>query len=132
MSISQNTGVAPTIDIQDAVEIQEKLVVNTSSPFFISKRLEAKCNASVPLLHTTAYFLPVSSLSLFSKNSTLPSCSFCIDLSKSSRYSSLCFKYSLFQPVMYKLRYCFLTFCCRMSIIVRYYHAIQRLMVHIS
>src|SRR6056300_1371622 len=129
ISISQNTGVAPTIDMQDAVEIQEKLVVNTSSPSFISKLFKAKCNASVPLLQATAYFLPVSSLSLSSKNSTLLSCSFCIDLSKSSRYSSLCSRYSLFQPVMYKLRYCFLTFCCRMSIMFRYYHALQRLTV---
>src|SRR5210317_14718 len=118
MSISQNTGVAPTIDIQDAVEIQEKLVVNTSSPFLIFKLLKAKCNASVPLLQTTTYFLPVISLSLSSKNSTLPSCSFCIDLSKSSRYSSLCFRYSLSQPVIYKLHYFFLSFCCRMSVIL--------------
>src|SRR5210317_2260392 len=126
MSISQNTGVAPTIDIQDEVEIQEKLVVNTSSPFFISKLLKAKCNASVPLLHATAYFLPVSSLSLFSKNSTLPSCSFCIMSSKSFKYSSLFAKYSLSQPVIYKLQYFFLSFCCRVSVFFRNCHTFNR------
>src|SRR5210317_1025065 len=119
MSISQNTGVAPTIDIQEAVDIHENCVVNTSSPFFISKLLKAKCNASVPLLQTTTYFLPVNNLSLSSKNSTLPSCSFCIDLSKSSRYSSLCSRYSLSQPVIYKLSYFFVSLCVWMIIQIR-------------
>ena len=44
--------------------------VNTSSSDLRFKLIKAKCKASVPLLHATAYFLPVISVRDFSKNST--------------------------------------------------------------
>ena len=46
--MSQNTGVAPTIDIHEAVDIQEKLVVITSSPGLIPKHIKEKCNKDNP------------------------------------------------------------------------------------
>src|SRR5210317_1011071 len=98
--MSQNTGVAPTIEIHEAVDIQEKFDVITSSPGLIPIDINEYDNASVPLLHVTTYFLFVISARFFSRNSTFVSCSFCITLSKSSRYSSLLVKYSRSQPVI--------------------------------
>ena len=80
---------APAKDTHDAEDIQEKLVTNTSSVDFKFKLINANIKASVPLLQATANFLPVIACKFFSRNSIFLSCSFCIELSKSSKYSFL-------------------------------------------
>ena len=48
LSISTNTGFAPTIPIASAVATNVNAVEITSSPLPISNALKARCNASVP------------------------------------------------------------------------------------
>ena len=58
--ISTKTGLAPTLLIASAVAKKLKDEVITSSPSPMSKALNARINASVPLLQPTAYFVPIS------------------------------------------------------------------------
>ncbi|MBA7642522.1 hypothetical protein ES703_50217 [subsurface metagenome] len=57
--MSQKTGVAPCITIEEAVAIKEKGVVTTLSPFLIPKQARAICKAEVPLFVAMANFVPM-------------------------------------------------------------------------
>ena len=58
LSISANTGFAPTMPIASVVATNVNAVVITSSPLPISKALNATWRASVPEFNATAYFVP--------------------------------------------------------------------------
>src|SRR3989344_5413035 len=66
--ISQNTGVAPSYNMQLEDTIKEKGVVITSSPFPISRARTMRWRAAVPEFTTTACFLPACSAKRFSNS----------------------------------------------------------------